>query len=74
MSVLYRTISPHLDDGAVLFFLESQPDVGLGHVEDDGLALRPRGHPNLHVQFLVRLGPVNHRYIAAAVPRYTRCW
>ena len=33
----------HLDNGSCLLFLESELDVGFRHVEDDRLALGPRG-------------------------------
>lgn len=47
----------HLDDGRVLLFLEKQFHVGVGHVEDDGLALGPRRQSRLDVHFLVRFIP-----------------
>lgn len=34
--------TPHLNDGRGLLFLEKQFHVGVGHVEDDRLALGPR--------------------------------
>lgn len=52
-----HTCFPHLDDGFVQLFLESQPDVGLGHFEGNRLPLRPRRHPGFDVQFLVRFIP-----------------